>query len=322
MDKFNEIKYIRMLGLNKLKQIPAGFVCSCPICREGKSPWKTRLFILTQKKSFITVFCQNCGYDTNLKTFIKQLNPYIFEDYKKEERAELLADLRSGNLNRKDREVDNGVSKELDIKYIFNLNKTYFKPANEYSACIDFCKKRNITEHINRFYYNIHPSHMLSGMIIFPFQTGEGSLYGFQGRHTSTKTFHTHSKNDSAKIFNLFDVDLDEPVYIFESIIDSLMIDNSIAMLGVTISEAVSNKIKNQIFIFDNDKRGIDSSILQAKQNKKIFIYPNSFKYKDFNEAVCKGVPKQELKQMVDENIFDGMKAVVKLNLIKNSRKF
>jgi hypothetical protein len=322
MEKYNEIKYIPMLGLPKLKQISSGYVCSCPICHEGRSPWKTRLFILTQNKSFITVFCQNCGYDTNLKSFIKQINPYLFEDYKKEERIELLADLRNGTLQKKAKEIDNGVCKELDFKYIFNLNKTYFKPAREYSACFDFCKKRNIIEHIDRFYYNIHPNHVLSGMIIFPFQTGDESLYGFQGRHTTTKKFHTHSKNDSAKIFNLFNVELDDPVYIFESIIDSLMLENSIAMLGVTISEAVSNKIKDQIFILDNDKRGIDTSIKYAEENKKIFIYPNSFKYKDFNEAVCAGMPKKELKDMVDSNIFEGFQAVVKLKLIKRSRKF
>jgi len=321
MEKIYELKYIPMLGLKKLKRIQQGFVCSCPICDEGKSPWKTRCFFLVRNRPYIVVFCQNCGYDTNFKTFLAQTNPHLFEDYKREERKLLIEDLKAGNINKKEKYIKPIINTDLDLKYTFKLNPDYFKPAYEYSAAINFCKKRKIIEHIDKFFYNVHPTHILSGMLIFPFTLDNNIVYGFQGRHTLNKTFHTFSKNESAKIYNLFGVNSDENVYVFESIIDSLMIENSISMLGVSLSSYVKSKMKNLIYIFDNDKRGIESSIIVAEENKKVLIYPKSFKYKDFNEAVMKGVKKHELKQMIDENVYDGMSAVVKLKLIKNSRK-
>ena len=312
-----------MLGLNNLKRIPSGYMCSCPICREGKSPWRTRLYILTEKKSFITVYCHNCGYDTNLKMFIKDTNPYLFEEYKKEEREQLLTDLKNGTVQCKEVKIKNELNNDLNLKYTFTLSNKYFKKATENLKAIEFCKRRKIEEHIDKFYYNVNPNHILSGMIIFPFYFNDGkTLYGFQGRHTENKVFHTHSKNEALKIYNFYNVNYEEPVYIFEAIIDSLMMENSMAMLGVSLSEAVLNRIRKPVYILDNDKRGLQTALQYAKEDKTVFIYPNSFKYKDFNEAVCKGMKKSELKQMVRENTHQGFSAVVKLNLILSGRKF
>lgn len=323
MDKINELKYIHQLSLPKLKRVPSGYMCSCVKCKEGKSPWKTRMYILTEKKSYITVFCQNCGYDTNFRTFVKDFFPYIFEEYKRDERELLLANLKNGTLNRKDVKTSSDLNNDLDLKYVFKLSQKYFKPAKHHPLAVEFCKKRHIEDRIDEFFYNVHPNHTLSGMVIFPFYVGDDHfLYGFQGRHTSVKKFHTHSKNESMKVYNFYRVNFDEPVYIFESIIDSLMIPNSIAMLGVSLSEPVLNSMRSPIFVLDNDKRGIQTAIKYASENKKIFIYPDNFKYKDFNAAVCDGVNRSELKDMIKENTYQGFAATVRLQMVMSKSKF
>lgn len=322
MEKQNELKYISQLGLNNMKRIFSGYMCSCPVCKEGSSPWKTRLYILTEKKSFITVYCHNCGLDTNLKTFIQKVNPYIYSDYLNEERAEQVQNLKNGTLVKK-QSYKSDFSNEINLQYVFELNNKYFKSAKQFKQAVDFCKKRHIEEHIDTLYYNVHPNHTLSGMLIFPFIMADSEMiYGFQGRHTEHKRFHTHSKNESLKVYNIYNVNIDEPVYVFESIIDSMMMDNSIAMLGTTLSKAITDKMKKPIYVCDNDFTGMKKCLQYLEEGKKCFIFPDNFRYKDFNEAVMDGINKSTLPKLILENVYQGLNGIskIKLNLTKRKR--
>jgi hypothetical protein len=166
-----------------------------------------------------------------------------------------LDNLRNGTVNRKPI-GSSPINTVIDLKYTFKLGK-YFEPAINHQKAINFCKKRHIIEHIDKFRYCVHPSNIMSGMIIFPFYMEDNeTLYGFQGRHTDHKLFYTHSKNESVKSYNTFNVNYTENVYIFESIIDSLMVKNSIAMLGTSLSEGIKTLMPKRIWIFDNDKVG------------------------------------------------------------------
>jgi hypothetical protein len=156
----------------------------------------------------------------------------------------------------------------------------------------------------------------MNGMVIFPFLLEDNeTLYGLQGRHTDKKLFHTISNNESMKIYNIFNVNLEEPVPVFESIIDSLMVDNAIAMLGSTLSVGVSNMIKKKIMITDNDRIGKMRTLQYLNEGHKCFIFPPTFKYKDFNEAVCDGFPKQDLSRLIRNNTYEGLSGIVKIKL-------
>lgn len=313
MQKYNELSFIPRLGLTNLKQISGGYSCVCPRCGVGTN--KRKLYILTENKSFIGIYCQKGCYNTNLKTFMREFNPFLFEEYVKEERLELLEDLKNGTLFQKEKKKSD-INSVIDLKYKFELNPKYFKPAYEFREAIDFCKKRNILEHIDKFYYNIHPKHILSNMIIFPFLLeDQRTCYAIQGRRIDgIKRFNTFSNNESMKVYNLFNVKLDEPVYIFESIIDSLMVENSIAMLGTSLSKSCSNMIKEKIFIFDKDIVGKTRTLQMLESGVRCFIYPEYFKYKDFNEAICSGnYKKEQLPKFIKENTYQGLEGILKI---------
>ena len=314
MNKNSELQFIPRLGLQNLKRVQSGYVCTCPKCGIN-SPWKTKLYILTEHKSFVTVFCQKCGMNTNLRNFIRENRPLLFEEYKAEEKKELYSDIKNGNIFKKQVQKSE-INTHIELQYKFKLNTKYFKSATAYRESVEFCKKRYITEHIDSFFYNIHPKNVLSGMIIFPFYLeDQETLYGFQGRHCKEKLFNTHSKNESMKVYNMYNVELNKPVHIFESIIDSLMVDNSIAMLGTSLSKPVLDMMKDKIFITDNDKVGKNKALQYLNEGHKCFIYPDNFKYKDFNEAVCAGMPKSELSWLIKDNVFDKTRGITKLKL-------
>lgn len=313
MQKYNELTYINRIGLQNLKPVQGGFMCTCPRC--GAGTHKKKLYILTENKSFITVYCQKGCYNTNLKTFIKDINPTLFEEYVNEEKKELLQDLKDGTLFQKEKKKSE-INTIIDLHYKFKLNPKYFKPARQYRQAVEFCKRRNIENHIDKLYYNIHPKHILSGMVIFPFLLeDQETLYGFQGRSADPKIklFNTFTKNESMKVYNLYNVDLCDTVYIFESIIDSLMVENSIAMLGTTLSAGVANMIKHKVYITDNDPVGKKRALQYLQQGEKCFIFPSTFPYKDFNEAVCAGYRKENLMRLIKENTFQGLLGVTKI---------
>jgi DNA primase len=111
-------------------------------------------------------------------------------------------------------------------------------------------------------------------------------------------------KENYPKIWNLFNVDNTKPVYIFEGFFDSIVIDNSIALNGADIPSKYMSLIQTPIFVFDNDKTGYMKARKYAEQGYQIFIYPENFKYKDFNEFYCKEkLDRKEISDFIKQNV-------------------
>jgi transcription elongation factor Elf1 len=316
MLKSDQINYLLQLGLKGLKKTESGFNFKCPICGDSnKNESKKRCWALIRKDpNNLIIFCHNCGYSSHFKYFLKQVNSFIYTEYLNKEKEDYIQTLKDGKLFQKPR-YEGNINISTPIQYKFKLNQKYFKPAKNYAKAIEFCKKRNILDKIDSLYYCIHPKNICSGMIIFPCYMKDGeTLYAFTGRHTDRKVFYIHSKNEAFKVFNLFQVNIKENVYIFESIIDSYTISNSVAALGSDISKNILNRIENPVFIFDNDKTGRIKTKKYLNEKYKCFIPPDNFKFKDFNEALCAGWTLEKLNRLVQDNICSGFGGLTKIN--------
>ncbi len=316
MTKIDQIKYLLQLNLQGLKQTESGYNFKCPICGDShKSQTKRRGWALTRKNNdTLIIYCHNCGYSSNFKTFLKNVNPCLYNDYINQEKEEYIINLKNGSLRQKP-VYQKSININTQIKYQFKLNQKYFKPAKNFKQAIEFCNKRKIKDHIDELFYCIHPNNICSGMLIFPcYMPNNETLYAFSGRHTEFKRFYIHSKNESHKVYNIFNVNLNENIFIFESIIDSYTLDNSIAALGSDISENILNDIKYPIFCWDNDKTGRLKTLKYLNNGYKCFIPPDNFHYKDFNEALCNGITKSQINKMVLENIFEGFSGITRIN--------
>jgi hypothetical protein len=150
---------------------------------------------------------------------------------------------------------------------------------------------------------------------VFPFNKGEYN-YGFQTRRLDIKRFYNFSKNDSFKVYNIFNVDLEQDVYIFESIIDSFHKTNSIAALGTSLSVQVLRLIKKRVFCLDNDDAGRKKAIEYAQAGERVFLYPTNITAKDCNELVTKcGMTNKGIEDLILNNTFKGFGAEAKLKL-------
>jgi hypothetical protein len=319
LDKTDEISFIHYLNLEGLKTFGDGYICRCPICGDSqKSKNKKRFYILNKRnEDNLRVMCHNCSYANSFKYFLREVNPFIFSEYCKKERDKCMKEGKIIKSKRKDTIINS----DTKIKYEFKLNSKYFIPAKEVKECIEYCNRRKIS--LNNLYYCTHPKQDFGNMLIFPFWKGH-NVYGFQGRRLDTKRFFIHSPNDNYKVWGLFDIEDTKPVIVCEAIIDAMMINNSIAMLGSDLSHNIQNQIKDKdvIYAFDNDTTGIRKALKYVIDKKNVFIWPVNLHYKDFNEAVLdKDFTKDELTNIIIKNTKKGLEASTILQFMLKNRK-
>lgn len=80
-------------------------------------------------------------------------------------------------------------------------------------------------------------------------------------------------------IFNIMNIDIGKPLTILEGPIDSLAIDNAIALQGASKQlEGFFDDIENVRYLFDNDKTGKEMALKKLKSHKTVFLWEQYLK--------------------------------------------
>ena len=117
-------------------------------------------------------------------------------------------------------------------------------------------------------------------------------------------------------IFNIMNVNMNQPITIMEGPIDSLSIPNSIALQGASKQlDGFFDDIENVRYVFDNDKTGKTMALKKLKSHKKIFLWSQYIqtlqtreKIKDLNDLQKKNLFKPDLiEQCFSDDEFDAM---------------
>ncbi|MCM1217719.1 MAG: hypothetical protein NC548_24770 [Lachnospiraceae bacterium] len=101
-------------------------------------------------------------------------------------------------------------------------------------------------------------------------------------------------------LFNIMNIDLYHQLTIVEGPIDSLMIDNCIALQGATKMNNYFDNVDNVRYLFDNDDVGRKHSISKIKEHKQVFLWDMYL-----NEIGCSDV---KIKDINDLSRFDKFK--------------
>ncbi len=132
------------------------------------------------------------------------------------------------------------------------------------------------------------------------------------GMKYSTKTFNTLVEEMKRKvefpednifveklstlsiIFNIFNVDIEKVVTVFEGPLDSFFIPNSVATAGASKLKNFFDGLDTVRYWFDNDTTGKKSAIDKIKSKNKCFLWKRFFKNSAFNNKRVK-----DLNEMV-----------------------
>ena len=154
--------------------------------------------------------------------------------------------------------------------------------------------------------------------IIIPFIDQEGVVFGFQGRSLNNNGLRYITillDDDKQKIFGLNTVNESRRIFITEGPLDSLLVDNGMAMAGadVDISSCLGNDC-DVVYVLDNEPRNKEITARIKKHIDKghqVVIWPTNIKEKDINDMHLAGIAVSDL---LESNVYSGLKAKLKFD--------
>lgn len=297
----------------------------CPYCGDSqKHKTKARGYFYERKGDFVYK-CHNCGVGRTLSNFLKEHaadlhSQYILESYKETSvgkgtyRPEPQFTFEKPKFQHKEEgiiSIDKLNTSHPAVQYLLSRKI----PQEKFSELFYAEKYKTWVNTQRDTFKVVDPDH---SRIVIPL-ISNGAWFGFQARALNPKNplryITTILDSDQPKIFNLDGVNYDDPVYVTEGPIDSLFLDNAIAMVGADVDWmfVLSNEYTDFVFVYDNEPR--NPQIVKRMENiisrqYSIVIWPKNIKEKDINEMVLSG---HDVQSMVESNTFQGLEAQIKL---------
>ncbi len=315
MQSYIDVKYVSLISpyLQQFKK-KGDFLWNfrCPYCGDSKkSRTKARGFVF-RKKNDLFYKCHNCGVGATLGNLIKEIDLKTYDDY-------ILERYRKGvKTNNPEPEFKfdapifhkKGILEKL--KSISDLSESHparkiiserLIPEEHWSdlyLCDSFFKFTN--KLIPNKFPSLDKDHP---RLLIPFRDEKGEVFAYQGRAFGKEKpkYITIKLKDRDKIFGLDKVDKKEPIYVVEGPLDSLFLDNCIAVAGAEVPSLDCDFT----VVFDNEPRNkellkqIEKTI---NHGHKICLWPESMKHKDINDMILGGYTKEEIQEIIKQNTF------------------
>lgn len=333
MSVYLDRKYLQLIS-SRLplfkKKNDDSYNCRCIICGDSqKKRTKARGYFFTNKNN-LTYKCHNCGAAMNFSTFLKQLDTNIYGEYALEKMSE------NGSL------VSNKSNTIPKVKFETPVFKTTeeslldrildrLDTLPEDNECVEFCNGRKIPkERFKQLYYidNVKNIEQLADKykdtiktkeprLVLPFYSDNGQLSGVTCRALRGEALRYLTikiKEDTPLIFGINDVNKNKPIYVVEGPIDSLFIDNCIAVAGTSFGKLSNINLPKEklVVVFDNQPRNKEVCKLIEKnidQGYNVVIWPQTLEEKDINEMVLAG---RNVTKLIKENTCVGLTAKAK----------
>jgi len=225
-----------------------GYNFRCPICGDSKkSKSKKRCYILKSQTPFM-IYCHNCFYKKPVVFWLKEFYPSYYKDYIKElfqnERTQPLPKIENLKNKKEFEEKDH-------TKFFVPIKKGM---TSSFAKAIRLCIDRKIPENIWSTWY-VATGGMYNNRMIIPFFDNNGKIYYYQGRrlYDYIQPKYLSRKGDFNNIYNYFLVDRNKPVIVLEGPIDSIFVDNSIALTGVKTEDKKLSEFPHKRYLIDFD---------------------------------------------------------------------
>lgn len=331
MVDYVELQYATMLSgrLDRFKiksTNPYKINFRCPICNDSqKSKAKARAWLIEDRvKGGFYFNCFNCHAPIGkLANFLKQVDQLLYNDFIAEKYVAKVKE--EASTPKKDQFKKPTFSTDVlkTVKKISQLKADH--PVKRY------IESRNIpsNQHWKLYYTPKFISWVNSFLpgkfgenvpdeprLLIPFKDKNGKVFGVSARGFNPNGLRYITimfDENQPKIFGLDTVDFTKKYYIVEGAIDSLFLENSIAMAGADGNVTGLSNIENAVFVFDNEKRNkeihkqIDKLI---RGGHSVCIWPNSIAQKDINDMFLSGI--HNIKEIIDKNTYKGLEASLK----------
>ena len=300
--------------LDKFKKVRDNlFNFRCPYCGDSrKSQSKARGYFYRKKNDYF-YRCHNCGKGTTFGKLLEYLDVQMYKEYIMERYKGDAPKTEAPEFNFKAPKF-----KKIDPKL---ENLTPINKLNGGHPARQFVESRQLPE---EFYSDLYlcpkffkwskiQSQQEHPRLVIPFRDESGEVFAAQGRAFGKESpkYLTIKFQDKPKIFGLDRVDFAKRYYVVEGPLDSMFLDNCLAVAGADFRYLPPG---DTTIVLDNEPRSreiIKQMERLIHQEHELVIWPDTITQKDINDMVLAGV--KDIQQLINNNTFSGLEAKMKL---------
>jgi len=296
----------------------------CPVCGDSKkSKVKARGYVFQKKNDFFYK-CHNCSVGLTLGNLIKYVDIDLHKQYIMSRYTSNIHSSEKPKFDFKPPEFKKRIDIDLHELKSFDVLETSHpavKFLEERKIPKKYYSKLYFTSGFFEFTNTLLPDKFPSlkddhPRLVIPFFNKENILFGYQGRAFGKENpkYITIMLEERNKIFGLDRIDFNKHVYVVEGPIDSLFLDNCLAVAGADFKLDMDEK--NYTVIYDNEPRNVEiikRMEKSIKQNQSIVIWPDNINEKDINDMVLSGKTSAEIHGIISNNTFSNLHAKTRL---------
>jgi len=300
--------------LDKFKKVRDNlFNFRCPYCGDSqKSRSKARGYFYRKKNDYF-YRCHNCGKGTTFGKVLEYLDVTLYKEY--------IMERYKGDAPKTEQpefKFEAPKFKKIDPKL---ENLTPINKLNGRHPARQFVESRQLPE---EFYSDLYlcpkffewskiQSQQEHPRLVIPFRDESGEVFAAQGRAFGKEIpkYLTIKFQDKPKIFGLDRVDFAKRYYVVEGPLDSMFLDNCLAVAGADFRYLPPG---DTTIVLDNEPRSIEIIKQMERlihQEHELVIWPDTITQKDINDMVLAGV--KDIQTIINNNTFSGLEAKMKL---------
>ena len=301
----------------------------CPICGDSQTKKHKARGYVYRNQNMLFYRCHNCSASMSLGNFIKEINPtlhnqYIMESYTNN--ASTFSPVEKPKFKFKPPKFSDSLTPLQKLNSVKTLDDSHY--------CKEYVVRRGIPEqHHKNLYYAENFKSFVSELEIFddaiykhlyeeprlviPFFDKSRKMFAVQGRalgQSDLRYITVRIDEQYPKIYGLDRVDISKPIYVVEGPIDSLFVDNCIAVAGGDLSSALRYFTNQElIFVYDNERRNretIKKMENTIEKHHKIVIWPRYIQHKDINDMILNGI---DVSSELKNHVYSGLTARTKM---------
>jgi len=338
MNMWIDIKYANLLSVqleNYTVKTNNPYLANfrCPFCGDSqKSKKKIRGYLYTKTTSLFYK-CHNCGVGTTLGNVIKQVNPSLFNEYKLERYKEGMdignaakpharVEFQNFSPQFKERSPLERLFDSVSTLPKHNIGVRYLEsrmiPRDKWSDIYFAYETKKLVELCPDYDEIVQYE---EPRIILPFMSRSNDLVGVSARAVEKNNLRyltLRIDKNTPLIYNVNNVDLTKQIYCVEGPLDSLFLDNAVAVGSADLARVSSILPKgNTTLVFDNQPRNPEVVRIMKRamdDGWKIVIWPDTIEEKDINDMVLSGKSASEIQEVINMNSHSGLSLHLKLN--------
>ena len=301
--------------------------CRCVICGDSqKNRRKMRGYFFAYKTD-LRYKCYNCDISLSFGNFLKSQDSIMYSQYALEKYSE--GHNKSANVV-PEFKFEVPVFKNNDEKLLDKLLDRVDTLPSDHEVVL-FCNSRKIPKEKQKHLYfinNIKDIVQLNDKykesiqgeeprLVLPFYDNNNQLSGVTCRALRGEALRyitVKVKDGVPLLFGIDSINKSKPIYVVEGPIDSLFLDNAIAVGGTSFGKLNETGLDKDklIVVFDNQPRNKEVCKLIEKNIElgyNVVLWPQTIAEKDINEMVMAG---HNVKKIIKDNTYNGLTAKMK----------